>query len=55
MKCIIGGKEVNAKTVENLGYQGGHYVKAVEYKGKEYIVVKRNGVWIQRVWDYRLL
>jgi hypothetical protein len=48
MKCIINGKEVNAKVTENLGFQGGYNAKAVEYEGKEYIVVNKSGTWQQR-------
>lgn len=28
-----------------MGYQGGDYVKAVEYEGNERIVVKRDQTW----------
>lgn len=47
MKCLIYGNVVDAKVVENLGFQGGYYTKAVEYEGKEIIVVRRNGRWEQ--------
>ena len=39
MKAEINGEYVEVKTVENLGYQGGRYVKEVKYEGKLYIVV----------------
>jgi hypothetical protein len=43
MKCFIEGKEVQAKTTENLGWTEHGYARAVEYNGKEYIVVKNGG------------
>ena len=49
MKCIIKGKEVEAKIVENLGYQGGRYAKVVEYNGEEHIVTKIGMKWMQHV------
>lgn len=48
MKIIFDGKSVEAKTTENLGYQGGYQTKAVEYQGKEYIVIKDGGIWRTR-------
>ena len=48
MKCHINDKIVEAKVTENMGFQGGVFVKAIEYKGKEYIVCKYNGIWRQR-------
>ena len=47
MKCLIDGKEVNAKTISNYGYchSSGCYSKNVEYKGKEYVVVKIGKIW----------
>lgn len=45
MKCIIDGKEVNAKVTENLGFQGGAYRKAVEFEGRERIVTNIGGTW----------
>jgi hypothetical protein len=54
MKCFINGEEVNAKVTENLGFQGGYNAKAVEYKGKEYIVVKKGDKWTQRTVVERL-
>ena len=43
--CEFDGKQVQCKVHENLGYQGGDYVKAVEYEGNERIVVKRGQIW----------
>ena len=43
--CEFDGKQVQCMVLENMGYQGGDYVKAVEYEGKERIVVKRGNVW----------
>ena len=43
--CEFEGKQVQCKVLENLGYQGGDYVKAVEYCGHERIVVKRGQIW----------
>ena len=54
LKCQINGVEVNAKVTENLGLQGGYRSKAVEYEGKEYIVVFDKGVWRRRSADERL-
>ena len=55
MKATINGQEVNVKVTENLGFQGGYNAKAVEYKGEEYIIVKRsNGTWEQRTNRERL-
>jgi len=54
MKCFINGEEVNAKVTENLGFQGGYNAKAVEYKGEEYIIVKKGGIWTQRTAAERL-
>ena len=33
------------KVTENLGYQAGHYAKAVETETGERIAVKRGGAW----------
>jgi len=43
--CEFDDKQVLCKVTENMGYQGGDYVKAVEYEGKERIVVKRGKIW----------
>ena len=43
--CEFDNKQVECKVTENMGYQGGDYVKAVEYEGKERIVVKRGKIW----------
>ena len=43
--CEFDGKQVRCMVLENMGYQYGDYVKAVEYEGKERIVVKRGNVW----------
>ena len=43
--CEFDGKQVECKVIENMGYQGGDYVKAVEHEGKEWIVVKRGNIW----------
>jgi len=49
MRCKIGGKIVDCKTVENLGYQGGRHARVVEHEGSEIVVVKNGGVWVQSV------
>jgi hypothetical protein len=54
MKCFINGVEVEAKVTENMGFQGGHYVKAIEYKGKEYIVQKQGKTWWTRTVEERV-
>ena len=43
--CELNGEQVKCKVTENMGYQGGDYVKAIEYEGKELIVVKRGNIW----------
>ena len=43
--CEFEGIQVQCKVLENMGFQGGDYVKAVEYEGKERIVVKRGKIW----------
>ena len=43
--CEIDGKQLECKVIENMGYQGGDYVKAVDFEGKERIVVKRGKFW----------
>lgn len=43
--CEFDGKKVECKVVENMGYQGGYYVKCVKYEGKERIVIRKNGIW----------
>jgi len=45
IKCEFDGKTIQCKVVENLGFQGGYYVKVVEYEGKERIVIKTGGIW----------
>lgn len=43
--CEFEGIQVQCKVLENMGFQGGDYVKAVEYEGNERIVVKRGKIW----------
>ena len=43
--CEFDAKQVQCKVLENMGYQGGDYVKTVEYEGNERIVVKRGQIW----------
>ena len=43
--CEFDGKQTKCKVTENMGYQGGDYVKAVEFDGEERIVVKRGKIW----------
>ncbi len=43
--CELDGKLVECKITEDMGYQGGYYVKAVEFEGAERIVVKRGKIW----------
>jgi len=35
--CEFDGKRVECNIIEDMGYQGGDYVKAVKYEGKERI------------------
>ena len=43
--CEFDGKQVQCKVTENMGYRAGDYVKAVEFEGKERIVVRRGKIW----------
>ena len=43
MKIEVAGKKY--KVTENLGYQGGHYVKAVETPNGERMAVRRGFAW----------
>ena len=43
--CEFDGKQTECNVTENMGYQGGDYVKAVEFEGKERIVVKCGKIW----------
>ena len=43
--CEFDDKQIECKVTENMGYQGGDYVKAVEFEGRERIVVKRGKIW----------
>lgn len=56
MICIIKNKRQECKVTENLGYvhDVGTYAKAVEYDGKEYIVVKIGGQWRTRTAEEKL-
>ena len=43
--CEFDGIQIECRVTENMGFQNGNYVKAVEYKGEEKIVVKRGAIW----------
>ena len=43
--CEFNGIQIECKVIENMGFQGGDYVKAVDYEGEERIVVKRGEIW----------
>ena len=43
--CEFDGNQIECRVIENMGFQGGDYVKAVDYKGEERIVVKRGAIW----------
>ena len=43
--CKFDDNQVQCRVIENMGYQGGDHVRAVEYKGEERIVVKRGKIW----------
>jgi len=48
VKCLIYGKKMKCKTIENYGWSHWHncYSKCVRVVDKqEYIVIKKNGVW----------
>ncbi len=48
LKCKFDDKIILCKVLENMGFQGGDHVKAVEYNGKERIVIKRGGIYIPK-------
>jgi len=54
MKVYLDSKLVDAKVTENMGFQDGVYVKAVECKGKEYIVTKVGGRWRPRIIEEKI-
>jgi len=43
--CEFDGIQIECKVTENMGFQGGDYVKAVKYNGEERIVVRRGAIW----------
>lgn len=43
VKCIFDGIIIECKVVEDMGYQDGSFVKAVEFNNTERIVVKISG------------
>lgn len=52
--CELDGERIMCKVLDNMGYQEGFYVKAVEYNGKERIVVRRGAIWSPRRPDEKL-
>jgi len=36
--AIINNEEVTVVVLQDLGYQGGFYMKEVEYKGEKYLI-----------------
>lgn len=46
--CRFDDVKVMCKVIENMGYQEGDYVKAVEYEEVERIVIKRGSVWVPK-------
>lgn len=46
--CEFDGHRIMCKVTENMGYQDGCYVKAVEYNGEERIVTNERGIWAPR-------
>jgi len=45
IKCEFDGELTECRVIENMGYQGGNYVMAVEYEGEEKIVIKVGKAW----------
>ena len=45
VKCNFDGELVECKVVENMGYQGGYVVKAVEHNNIERIVIKVGNIY----------
>lgn len=52
--CEFDGKQAQCKVIEDMGYQGGDYVKAVEYEGQERIVVRHGKIWRPRTIQEKL-
>ena len=52
--CELNGERVKCKVTENMGYQGGNYVKAIEYHGKEFIVIKDGRIWRPKTIEEKL-
>ena len=53
--CNFDGHEISCKVIENMGYQGGNYVKSVEYNGEERIVIKCGLIWRPKMWKEKLM
>lgn len=53
IQCLINGEKANAKVIENMGYQNGHYVKEVLFNGEKYIIIK-DGIWRTVEWEEKL-
>ena len=52
--CEFDGKQIQCRVLDNMGYQGGNHVKAVNYNGQERIVVKRGQIWKPKTVSERL-
>ena len=44
-KCDFGNGVIECKVTENMGFQGGNHVRAVEHEGRERIVIKVGDIW----------
>ena len=55
IKCKLDHKIIKCKVIENMGYQGGDWVKAVEYNGEERIVIKDGNIWREKTVIDKLL
>ncbi len=46
--CEFDGLRAECKVIENMGFQGGRYTKAVIYEDKERTVQNYDGIWKPR-------
>lgn len=45
VKCLFDNEVIECTVIENMGWQGGNYVKSVDYNGEERIVIKIGGIY----------
>lgn len=54
IKCNFNGVVENCRVLENMGYQGGYYVKEVMFKGEPRVVIKAGSVWRPKTLEEKL-